>query len=46
MKEHIKYFNKYTSPIWCYVMMWAAMDRWGEEMSLMDIIYGTRRGEI
>ncbi|MBP5773891.1 MAG: hypothetical protein J6W35_07450 [Eubacterium sp.] len=31
MKEHIKYFNKYSSPIWCYVMIWAVMDRWGED---------------
>ena len=31
MKEHVKYYKKYSSPIWCYVMIWAAMDRWGED---------------
>lgn len=36
MKEYINPSKAYESPVWCYAMIWAAM----------DIIYGTRRGEI
>lgn len=31
MKEYINPSKAYESPIWCYAMIWAAMDRWGED---------------
>lgn len=31
MKEYINPSKAYESPVWCYVMIWAAMDRWGED---------------
>lgn len=31
MKEYINPSKAYESPVWCYAMIWAAMDRWGED---------------
>ena len=31
MKEYINSSKAYESPIWCYAMIWAAMNRWGED---------------
>lgn len=31
MEEYINSSKAYESPIWCYAMIWAAMNRWGED---------------
>ena len=30
MKEYLNPSKAYESPVWCYVMIWAAIDRWEE----------------